>query len=219
MATPTDSLSDARTGAAHARQGRLLYPLLYRLGFTPWDTGHIYGDLQWLIEGPDALPPGRALDLGCGTGAQSIYLASHGWRTTGVELVPRALAAASMRALQAGSTARFVSGDVARLDTLPLAGPFSLLLDIGCLHGLAESQRDAYIAGTAAVAAPGATFLLLAFQPGWRGPFPRGIAPGEVARRFAPAWDLIGWHRVNPAELPLPPRLAGLTAYTLTRRR
>jgi methylase of polypeptide subunit release factors len=51
-----------------------------------------------LVEGPAAPPPGRALDLGCGTGMDSVYLALHGWDVTGVDQVPRAMALAHHRA-------------------------------------------------------------------------------------------------------------------------
>jgi methylase of polypeptide subunit release factors len=69
----------------------LLYRLLYRIGFTPWDTGQVPKELSDLIEGPEALPTGRALDIGCGTGTQAVYMACSGWEVTAVDAVPRPL--------------------------------------------------------------------------------------------------------------------------------
>jgi hypothetical protein len=46
----------------------LIYRALYRIGFTPWDTDAVGAELGSLIEGRDRLAPGRALDIGCGTG-------------------------------------------------------------------------------------------------------------------------------------------------------
>ena len=50
------------------------------------------------IEGPKVLRPGRAIDIGCGTGTNCKYLLDHGWDVTGVDFVPRALAVAKRKA-------------------------------------------------------------------------------------------------------------------------
>ena len=79
---------------------RSLYDLLYRVG-APWD-GPPRVELVRLVEGgaltPARLPPGRALDLGCGTGANLRYLASHGFEVTGVDFSTVALKVAHQRA-------------------------------------------------------------------------------------------------------------------------
>src|SRR5260370_38125762 len=67
-------------------------------------------ELKAVIEGPDALPPARALDLGSGLGTKAIYMAAHGWDVTGVEAVPRALREAQRRAKAAGGTLGFRLG-------------------------------------------------------------------------------------------------------------
>lgn len=69
----------------------MLFRVLYRLGFTPWDGHPLAKGLRDLAEGNGTtpLPPATALDLGCGTGDNSIYLAQHGWQVTGVDFVPK----------------------------------------------------------------------------------------------------------------------------------
>src|SRR6266545_4272992 len=67
------------------------YGFLYRTGRTPWDTGVTPPEVVELVEGKTPLPPGRALDLGCGTGNEVAYLARHGWTATGVDLVQVAI--------------------------------------------------------------------------------------------------------------------------------
>jgi 2-polyprenyl-3-methyl-5-hydroxy-6-metoxy-1,4-benzoquinol methylase len=105
---------------------------MYRIGFAPWDQDHIPAELATLVEGSTALAPGRALDLGCGTGTQAVYLAKHGWQVTGVDAVERALAQARRRAEAAGVNVRWMDGDVTQLTSLGLGDGFNLLHDRGC---------------------------------------------------------------------------------------
>lgn len=83
-----------RTNGRGFRWYRFVYRMFYGLGLRICERGVPPSDLVELVEGPEALPPGRALDLGCGTGTDSVYLATQGWDVTGVDMVPRALAAA-----------------------------------------------------------------------------------------------------------------------------
>src|SRR6185312_11253449 len=103
----------------------LLYRLLYRVGFTPWDTGEVPGELSALIEG-NGLAAGRALDIGCGTGTQAVYMARSGWEVTAIDAVPRPLAQARARADTAGVSVDWILGDVARLHRLGLEPGFTL---------------------------------------------------------------------------------------------
>src|SRR3954447_4873017 len=80
-----------------------------------WERRVPPADLVEVIEGPMALAPARALDLGCGTGTDSIYLAQRGWDITGVDMVPEPLAIARRKAAARGVLANFVHGDVTRL--------------------------------------------------------------------------------------------------------
>jgi len=57
---------------------QIFYRLAYRLGLIIWQRATPPADLVALIQGPARLQPGRALDIGCGTGTDSIYLATHG---------------------------------------------------------------------------------------------------------------------------------------------
>jgi SAM-dependent methyltransferase len=179
---------------------RFVYRTAYRIGFTPWDRGVPAPELTGLLEGPSALPPGRALDIGCGAGVNSIYLAQHGWAVTGVDLVPEALAAARRRAETAGVTPTFLLGDVTRLEELGLDGDFTLLVDVGCFHTLPSDQRDAYVAGVSAVASSASTFVLYGFGRGRFAPMEAGVTPDEVRERFH-GWEVVEAQRVPPKRL------------------
>ena len=111
---------------------RLIYDLMYRLGKPVWDSGLTPPEVVKAIEREPT--PGRALDLGCGTGTQSIHLAQHGWKVVGVDFSPKAIALAREKANRIGVNIDFRVADVSRLDGL--IGPFDFALDVGCFHGL-----------------------------------------------------------------------------------
>lgn len=168
----------------------LMYRLMYRIGFTPWDTGRVPTELSALIEGAGALPPGRALDIGCGTGTQAVYMAQKGWQVTAIDAVPRPLSQARDRARAAGVSVDWILGDVARIERLGLEPGFTLVFDRGCFHGLDDSQRAAYAAAADGLAAPGATLLMLAFAPSRIPTSPPGVEQSELVGRFA-GWQLV----------------------------
>jgi SAM-dependent methyltransferase len=157
---------------------RLLFDLRYRFGRPRWDTGITPPEVVAFVE-TERRVPGRALDLGCGTGTNVAYLARHGWDAVGVDFSPHAIALARRRARDERSEhARFVVADVTRLPDL--GPPFDLALDMGCLHSIAAERRADYALGLGARLAPGGTYLLYAFCP----PDRFGIARDEVERLF-----------------------------------
>jgi SAM-dependent methyltransferase len=169
---------------------QLLFKTFYRLGFVPWDGHPLAKSLQDLVEGDGALGPGAALDLGCGTGDSSIYLAKNGWRVTGVDFVARAVDKARAKAEANKVAVNFVRADVTRLSSGGIGSTFGLIVDNGCLHGMSPDDRDAYVREVTAVAAPDARLLLVEFVPGGTYGVP-GIDPDEVKRRFAADWTLL----------------------------
>lgn len=172
---------------------RWAFTVMYLRGMTPWDTGISPPELVEAVEGPNALPPGRALDLGCGTGTNSLYLARHGWQVTGIDFAAPAIARATAKLQRAGDmrgTARFLRGDVSALGTLGLGEPFNLLLDLGCFHGLPLERREDYAAGVARYATRGALYLLYGFLPADAQARPHGVSPDDVRALFAPAFTV-----------------------------
>jgi SAM-dependent methyltransferase len=186
-----------------------VYERAYRRGKTPWDTGIPPPELVEVIEGPTALEPGRALDLGCGTGTNVIYLAQHGWSAVGVDFSSHAVESARRKADWV-SGAVFVEGDVTRLSELGVDGPFDFLLDIGCFHSVVPSRRDAYVRETARVARPDSLMMIFAFGPRLKLPGTRRTREPEIRRRFARAFEL---ERVRPGSDP-----PGAAWFSLRRR-
>ena len=167
-----------------------LFRTLYRLGFTPWDGHPLANSLRDLVEGENALPAGTALDLGCGTGDNSLYLAKHGWQVTGVDYVAKPVEKARAKAAANNVAIEFARADVTRLSAEGIGTNFALIVDNGCLHGMSDEDRDAYVREVTAVAAPDARLLLVEFIRGGSFGVP-GIDPDEVKRRFTTDWTLL----------------------------
>jgi SAM-dependent methyltransferase len=190
------------------------FDLYYLLGQTPWDTQVTPPEVVDLIEG-GRMPAGRALDLGCGTGTNCIYLARHGWEAVGVDFSATAIRRARRKARRAGVDCRFHQAGVT--DLAFLANPFDLVLDIGCLHSVPLDRRSAYAEGVTRLTHLGGLYMLYAFtpRPGQTAiygekpvqavqaqAFPlrisptqsageiHGIAPDEVRNLFAPAFKV-----------------------------
>lgn len=197
------------------------YRIAYRLGLTPWEAaGEGFGpQLAALLDKYEAgipAPFGKALDVGCGTGAHTVGLAQRGWQTTGVDAVPAAVEQARAKAAATGTDVQFVLGDATRLEAAVGTG-YRLLLDVGCFHGFRSEQRAGYAQGATAVAAPGAALLMFAFGPGRRGPLPRGASREEIVSAF-PGWDLVDDEAADTTGMPAPLKGSKPRWYRLVRR-
>ncbi len=157
-----------------------LYDSLYRFSTPRWDNGKIPPELVTLTE--TDRPRGRALDLGCGTGTQSLYLAEHGWSVVGVDLAPKAIERARAKARTLKTTVDFQIADVTRLEFL--REPFDLVIDLGCFHSLGAAARKRYAESVARLTRSGSTFLLYAFDH--PSAFGVGASQEEISQLFAP---------------------------------
>jgi SAM-dependent methyltransferase len=159
----------------------------YRSGDIPWDTGIVPPEVVSLVSS-DLLSSGWALDLGCGSGLSSRYLAAHGFRVVGVDLAQNALARGWRTAETESLSAYFCRGDVSDLRFLAVQA--ALALDIGCFHALPPDRQPSYVASLAAHLLQDAYYLLYAFEltPGVTDG-PPGIGPREIAL-FSPHFVL-----------------------------
>lgn len=131
---------------------RLSFNLWY-FGRPPWDSGVSPPELLGFLHDHG---PGRAIDLGCGTGTNLITLAQHGWQVTGIDFAPRAVQIASRKIHQAKIEADVRVGDVTKLPDV--SGPFDLALDMGCFHGVGD--KAAYLGELVRLLAVGGHWLM-----------------------------------------------------------
>jgi SAM-dependent methyltransferase len=167
----------------------------YLEGTIPWDTGISPPELLEVISGPQALPPGRALDIGCGTGTNSLTLAKDGWMVLGVDFAEPAIAQANIKAedvqeeiARVGGSVRFLCADVTCLEAPSI--PYSLVFDLGCLNGIPYELRLKYAQIVAEQAAPDALFLVYTHLPNPERKGPIGCTTEEIDELFGKAFVL-----------------------------
>ena len=110
------------------------------------------------------LPPGSALDVGAGEGADAAWLARRGWRVTAVDISSVALARAAAALEDEPETAARITWQHQDLTASPPpAGTFDLV-SAQFLH-LPAPQRDGVYSRLAASVAPGGTLLIVGHHP------------------------------------------------------
>lgn len=179
--------------------------LLRRLEFhlwyfrrPPWDTGLSPPELLEFIENHS---PGRAIDIGCGTGTNVITLAKAGWRVTGIDFAPRAIKIARRKLHEAGVRAELLVKDATRLQGIN--GPFDLAFDLGCFHGIPQDRRTKYLDGLNRILAPDGFWLMYGFLKKNVDPAGTGLAEAdldEIFSRLSLVWRRDG--RDNGQERP-----------------
>jgi SAM-dependent methyltransferase len=174
-----------KKGKAILRFSNRAFDLQYILSRTPWDTQVTPPEVVELVEEGN-IPTGRALDLGCGTGTNCIYLARHGWQVVGVDFSTLAIWRARRKARRAGVDCAFYRADVTGLSFLE--GAFDFALDIGCLHSVSAERWQRYAAEVARLVRPTGLYMLYAFVPRPDHSGPRGISPEEVRGLFGRAF-------------------------------
>ena len=193
----------------------------------PWFARRPYPPLVRAVRERRLQAPGPILDVGCGLGTNTLWLASRGFHATGVDLAPGAIAAAESRATPAGGSARFLVDDVLASE-LP-GGEFRSAVDVGCFQTLPPRRRPDYAEALARLLRPESTFVLFWVareETGAWGP-PHRLSVGEVVVPFESRFLVkhVDYRprtqaltsKVKKSSRPLA-TLAGYTA-TLVRRR
>ena len=153
-----------------------------------WDVGKPQPAFVRLAR--QGLLTGQLLDVGCGTGEQTLLAASSGADALGVDISPLAIERACGKAAARGIKARFEVGDVLRLGELGLT--FDTIVDSGVFHVFDDEDRVRYVASLASVLRPGGRLYLMCFsdrQPGTMGP--RRVSQDELRAAFGDGWTIV----------------------------
>jgi len=163
----------------------------YKNGDLPWDTGVPDEHLVHFVRG-GGVAAGRALEIGCGTGTNSVWLAEQGFSVVGVDVSPRAIEAANERLAGRDLDCRFAARDF--LTEAVARGPFAFAFDRGCLHSFDDAaSRARFAERVAELLAPGGLWLSLVGStegpPREEGP-PRRTAR-ELVTAIEPALEIV----------------------------
>ncbi|MGH8103055.1 MAG: class I SAM-dependent methyltransferase [bacterium] len=157
----------------------------------PWDCGVPSRDLTEVVE-TGRVRPCRALEFGCGTGTNAIYLAAQGFDVTGVDIATHALKQAEEKAKKARVRVRFIHASVTKLPSL--GRPFDFVFDRGCFHTLENEDRPRYLKGLKRYTSPGTLFLLLCGSAKGRWPDTEGppkVRKCEIVQCFTRDFDIV----------------------------
>ncbi len=195
-----------------------LYDWMYRNNRAPWDIGP-RKELVEVVES-GRIQPCRAIDLGCGTGSNTIFLAQRGFDVTGIDYSPAAIALCQERGAAAGVTVQWIEDDLT--DLQHVAGPFDFLVDYGVYDDLGRADRRAYLRNVLPLTHDRSQFLIYVHEWPYRwydrlllalfhfGP----MQPGEIQADFGPHFhveQIMARHHGRGY-------LAGEAAYWLRRR-
>jgi SAM-dependent methyltransferase len=114
---------------------------------------------RWLAEVAEPLPPGRALDLGCGEGGDTMWLAEHGWRVVAVDISETALARAAEEVAARGLSDRVELRQMNLSEALP-EGAFDLI-SAQFLQSFVHLDRERIFAAAARAVAPGGLLIVV----------------------------------------------------------
>jgi ubiquinone/menaquinone biosynthesis C-methylase UbiE len=134
---------------------------------------------------------GPVLDVGCGTGDNTLHVASLGLPVLGVDVAETALAIARDKARDRGIAAEFATADAFRLERL--GRRFGTVLDCGMFHTCDGDERGAYVAAVASVLEPGGAFHVLCFSDEGPGTGPHPVSRDVLVSAFAgDGWQVAG---------------------------
>jgi SAM-dependent methyltransferase len=163
------------------------YAAAYRAGIIPWEKAgrEDQRTLEHLLEREEALRPSgpkRAIDLGCGRGANTKLLLDRGWDAIGVDNVRQAVDVAVRR--NGLDDARFVIGDVRHLVHSGVGTGFDLFLDVGCFQSLDDAGRTLMAGNVTELAKPDATVLMRTGGPRAWPVRPRQVVKQDIERAY-----------------------------------
>ena len=165
---------------------------------APWDASYHHGPAPWDIGRPQPAIArlaseggfaGAVLDAGCGTGENTLLVASLGLPVLGVDVAETALAIARQKANERGIQAEFATADALHLERL--GRRFETVLDCGLFHTFNGDERPGYVASLASAIEHDGTLYVLCFSDDGPDTGPHPVSEEELRAAFDPG---NGWN-------------------------
>jgi SAM-dependent methyltransferase len=135
------------------------FELRYKEGNIPWDLGRPDYNLINILK-QISVKPCKALDIGCGTGDNVIWLASNGFTVTGTDTVAEAVKMAQKKAKESGVNCEFIKSDF--LADVLESDSFDFVFDRGCFHSFdSDAERKQFAENVAITIKKGGIWLSL----------------------------------------------------------
>lgn len=166
---------------------------IYQEQRTPWDTQQADLYLMDLLD-RGVIRSGKAVDLGCGPGNESILLAKRGFTVTGIDISTPAIAEARTRAQAAGVSVTLKAANV--LD-LAESDQYDFALDRACFHFLDPHEHTHYIRNVASILKSGGLFLLIVSSDKET---PKGtyqFSKEQLKQLFSPSFEVVNIELVD----------------------
>lgn len=138
-----------------------IFEKIYEKPGAVWTRTEPQQELIELVE-KGKIKPCKAIDIGCGEGWYSIYLASKGFDVLGIDLSEKAIQYAKKNAANEMVNVRFVAMDIADLDKLK--EKFDFVLEWGVMHHIMLPQRREYIKNVANLLNPNGKYISVCFN-------------------------------------------------------
>jgi SAM-dependent methyltransferase len=138
---------------------------------------------------------GAVLDAGCGTGENTLHIASLGLSVLGVDVAETALAIARDKAATRGIEVEFAVADALHLDRLGRS--FDTVLDCGLFHTFDADERPGYVASLASVTKHDGTLYVLCFSDEGPDTGPHPVSQEELRAAFdrSNGWNIAAIER------------------------
>lgn len=156
-------------------------------GTTPWDIGAPQSAFTELEQNGEI--EGSVLDIGCGTGENSLYLVTKGYQVTGIDSSPTSIAKALLKSSERNLKVKFLIFDSLLLEHLGTV--FDTIIDSGVFHLYSDEKRILYIQSLGRVLRPCGYLHMLCFAEGDYGSYgPRRVTKGEINFFFNEGWEV-----------------------------